>query len=162
MRFFPALNNTGAVTIAVDGLPAVAAKTVTGAAMPADYLRAGVLTTMYYDGTQWIAERIIENGSNANGVYWRWSDGRMTCKLARSDGFTTAAAGGGFRVSVPDWTYPLAFTTLYRADYRLNQNNLWSGQGSQSVTALTTPTIFAFSAITGTAGGSFSADGLWY
>jgi hypothetical protein len=77
LSFIGALSNTGAMTVAVDGLPAVAIKTITGATTPGTYVRAGVLTEMTYDGAQWIADRIVETGTGferrANGVQLCWN-----------------------------------------------------------------------------------------
>ncbi len=74
-RFKATSSNTAASTIAVDGLSAVAVKTVTGVDTPADYIRTDVITTVTYDGTNFIANRMVEKGSNSNGNYTIYEDG---------------------------------------------------------------------------------------
>ena len=71
--------NTGATTINVGGLGAKAAVTVTGAALPAGYIRTDVDTVCFYDGTRFVVQREIERGSNANGEYVRFADGTQAC-----------------------------------------------------------------------------------
>jgi hypothetical protein len=107
LSFIAALSNTGAMTVAVDGLPAKAIKTITGFATPANYVRAGVLTDMFYDGTQWIASRIVEVITNANGTAYRLEDGRMECSL-RNLSLSTLSAGNTSIAAV--WTYPSTFS----------------------------------------------------
>lgn len=67
--------NTGAVTINVDGLGAVAAVTVTGVALPAGYIRTDVDTVATYNGTNWVVDRQVQYGSNANGTFVLRNDG---------------------------------------------------------------------------------------
>ena len=79
IRFRATAANTGATTINVDAIGAVAALTVTDAALPADYIRTDVDTVIRYNGTNWIASRQVEHGSNANGDYSRWENGVQIC-----------------------------------------------------------------------------------
>ena len=79
-RFRATATNTGATTINVGGLGAKAAVTVTGAALPAGYIRTGVDTVCVYDGAQFVVEREMERGSNAGGVFFRSADGQLSCE----------------------------------------------------------------------------------
>jgi hypothetical protein len=91
--------NTGAMTVAIDGLTAVDVKTVIGVDTPADYIRTDVPTEFYYDGTNLIAKREPEYGSNANGEYAPYANGAQTCM----DGILSDNA------AAVSWTYPKAF-----------------------------------------------------
>lgn len=62
IRFRASAANTGAVTIAVDGLPAVAAKLTTGADLPAGHIRTDVEMVATFDGTFWVVTRQISRG----------------------------------------------------------------------------------------------------
>jgi hypothetical protein len=79
LRFRATATNTGATTINVDGLGVAAAERARGGAMPAGYIRTDVDTVARYNGTQWVCSRAVEFGSNANGKYTRWEDGRQVC-----------------------------------------------------------------------------------
>lgn len=79
VRFRATNANTGSVTINVDGIGTVSAKTITGGSLPAGYIRTDVDTIAVYDGTSWILDRQIERGSNANGEYVRFADGTQFC-----------------------------------------------------------------------------------
>jgi len=61
----------------IDGTGAIAARTVTGVALPSGYIRTTVDTEMVYDGTFWVLSRAVERGSNANGEFTRFEDGLM-------------------------------------------------------------------------------------
>lgn len=104
MEFFLNIDttNTGAMTVAVDGLSAVAVKTITGAATPAGYIRTDVVTRMYFDGTNLIADRAVETGSNGNGFWTRHADGNQTC-------YVVSVIGGAAGVALK--TYPAAFAS---------------------------------------------------
>ncbi|MEO0752460.1 MAG: DUF2793 domain-containing protein [Pseudomonadota bacterium] len=75
VRFRAAATNSGAVTIDTDGLGVVPCVTVTGAPLPAGYIRSDVDTTASFDGTTWTVDRRMERGGNANGDYVRYADG---------------------------------------------------------------------------------------
>ena len=55
-RFRATAINTGAATINIDNLGAVALKTVTGAALPAGYIRTDVDTVITYDGVNFVVK----------------------------------------------------------------------------------------------------------
>lgn len=71
------VTNTGATTVNVSGLGAKTCVTVTGAALPAGYIRTDADTVLSYDGTNFVTEREVEYGSNANGTFWRYADGKL-------------------------------------------------------------------------------------
>lgn len=100
LRWRAAEANTMGVTINVDGTGAVEARTVTGVALPAGYIRTDVDTWAMYDGTHWIVEREPEAGTNANGRYLRLANGFQQCSHSLSTGDTGPAT----------WTYPAAFS----------------------------------------------------
>ena len=111
-RFRATAANTGATTINPDGIAAVACLTVTGVALPADYIRTDVDTVCVYDGTNYIVQREIESGSNANGEFTRFGDGTATAyRLDTSTtlyGMTTASGGAFFGDLVA--TLPITFS----------------------------------------------------
>lgn len=108
---FRAINaNTGATTINLDGLGAIACRTVTGVALPAGYIRTGVETVATYDGTFWVVDRMVERGSNANGEWVRYADGRQECKHSGFGATSEDPVGSIFRsVGEATWTFPVAF-----------------------------------------------------
>jgi len=75
-RFKATTTNTGATTISVDGGAATACVTPTGVALPAGFIRTDVITECEYDGSNWVVYRKIEKGSNANGLFTRFENGR--------------------------------------------------------------------------------------
>lgn len=93
------VTNTGAMTLSVDGLSAVAVKTVTGADTPAGYIRTDVDTEFTFNGTHWVAGRQAERGSNANGMFWRYADG--TLEMTR-----TATVNTSVTDSSANYDYP--------------------------------------------------------
>lgn len=110
LRFRATASNTAATTINVDGTGAVTALTVTGAATPSGYIRTGVDTVVRYDGTNWIADRQIERGTNANGDYVRWADGTQVAYVSISaEGPGSWSGSSGDRYTTGTWTYPVAF-----------------------------------------------------
>lgn len=101
-RFRASAANTGATTINVGGLGAKTAVTVTGAVLPAGYIRTDVDTVCVYDGTRFVVQREIERGSNANGEYVRFADGTQACWGSVIMPNTTPQA-------TVSWNYPAAF-----------------------------------------------------
>lgn len=63
IRFMAASANTGGTTINVDGLGAVTAADTSGEALSAGYIRTDADTTITYDGTNWVVERLPEFGT---------------------------------------------------------------------------------------------------
>ena len=105
LRFRATAPNTGATRIDVDGLGAVACKTVTGAALPAGYIRTDVDTWAAYDGTSWVLDRAPERGALVNGRFTRLADGTLICSHEMELPFATAAKCEG------TWIYPAMFAT---------------------------------------------------
>lgn len=105
--FRAASANTAATTISFDGLTAVTAKTITGAALPAGYIRTDVDTFGFFDGTDVILDRAPERGSNANGDYVKTADGRLWCAIGPLD-----LAYSNASTCQSDWTFPWAFSVV--------------------------------------------------
>ncbi|MCT4334270.1 hypothetical protein MU516_15500 [Paracoccus sp. YLB-12] len=99
IRFRATQPNTGSATINLDGTGARQCRTITGASLPAGYIRTDVETEAVFDGTRWILDRRPEIGSNANGQYYKTAEGRLECRAVQeSIGL----------VNNP-WTYPHQF-----------------------------------------------------
>lgn len=115
-RFRATAANTGATTINVDGIGAKTAKTVTGAALPADYIRTDIDTVCRYDGTDFIVLRETEYGSNANGEYARFANG---LQIALTYDVETRVSSGDHLTSI---TLPATFAdaAIGPGDYRYN------------------------------------------
>lgn len=111
-RFRATAINTGAGTINVSGLGAKTAVTVTGAALPAGYIRTDVDTICVYDGTKFVVSREAEYGINANGEYWRSASGKQTCHTAFES--TTVAAN---LVTQLTWDFPALFADSPAVSY---------------------------------------------
>lgn len=163
VRFTATSANTGATTINLDGLGAVACRTIDGAtALPSGYIRTGVETTATYNGTYWVLDRQIERGSNANGEYVRFADGTQRCTYIHAAVGTDSATGALFQTaSSLGWTYPVFFSAAPTVSGNGGRNDRWlaitstaTGSAgmrvlSQTNSAATTPPTFV-------------ADGKWY
>lgn len=103
VSFLAGATNTGPATLDLDGLGAVACVSVTGAALPAGYIRTDAFTQARYDGTHWVLDRAPERGSNANGSWVRSADGTQRCTFGATLSHASAA-----RLAA-DWTFPAAF-----------------------------------------------------
>jgi len=115
--------NTGATTINVDGLGAQACVTVTGAALPAGYIRTDIDTEAEWDGANWKVRRETESGSNSDGVWTRFADGRQECeRIVDLDAVVLATAMGSvFRnaTNFGPYAFPVPFkddNSVYFAD----------------------------------------------
>jgi hypothetical protein len=115
LRFRATATNTGGTTINVDGLGVATALTATGVALPANYIRTNVDTVARYNGTQWVCSREVELGSNSNGKYTRWEDGRQVCNYNGSVALVSLTYVK---------TYPAAFTELPAVWGHCTQQNL--------------------------------------
>jgi hypothetical protein len=99
VTFIPTAANTGATTINVDGIGAVACRTITNVALPANYILTSFgVRTAVYTGTSWIVDYPTTRGSNANGSWTRYADGTQIC-------FSTVVTSSG----TVTWTFPIAF-----------------------------------------------------
>lgn len=154
VRFRATAANTGATTINLDGVGAVACRTITGVALPSGYIRTDVDTIASFDGTYWVLDRQIERGVNANGNFFRLADGTQSCR-ARIAGSSSGAV---------TWTFPAAFVN--------NTDTYVVGSGHATaarsvVTTATTTTgidfsVFDTSGARTTSLANLQADGLWY
>jgi hypothetical protein len=100
VSFVPSAANTGATTINVDGLGAVACRTVRNTALPAEYILTTTgLVTAAYNGTHWVVDRNPDLGSNGNGNWHRMADGTMICR------HTVTTSSG-----TVSWTFPKEFS----------------------------------------------------
>ena len=106
LRFKATATNTGPATIAVDGVPAKPAKTVTGAELPAGYIRTDLHTEAYYDGTGWVVERQVERGSGTGGDWVRFPDGTQICHHKLTLNYNSGS------VLKADWVYDRAFAAV--------------------------------------------------
>lgn len=130
--------NTTAMTLNVDGTGAVAIKTVTGADTPAGYIRTDVPTDLYYNGTNWIADRVVESGSNADGEWTRHADG--TCTMhgdGPADGGCTTASGAVYRSTAITVDFPITVVAGGHAILTGIGPNRWANAGTIGTTSFT-------------------------
>lgn len=165
-RFKPTAANTGVTTIAVDGLTAVAAKTVTGVDTPAGYMRAGLVTVAVYDGTNFIVSRETETGTNANGRWTRYADGTQECERTDFSITDAATVTGSLYKSSPEatWTLPKAFSTddgLVTSANPRNAGDIWAKSRTTSATTAAIR-LFATTSVSGAIVVECSARGRWY
>lgn len=128
VRFRAPAANTGAATIALNGGAPVPCRTITGVALPAGYIRTDVDTVAIYDGANWVLDRQIERGSNANGSYVRLADGTQNCWHTglTINSTISIAYMGGFRSSSLPWTLPALFVGDFTFDARATYNSGFS------------------------------------
>lgn len=69
------------------------------------YDSRNILNSVVWDGAK-NTGGLMEYGSNANGVFYKYADGRLECYLRRSLVAMTAGVENAF-----DWTFPAAFIT---------------------------------------------------
>lgn len=109
-RFRATLSNTGAATINVAGLGAKTAVTVTGAALPAGYIRTDVDTTITYDAAtdRFVVGRETESGANASGSFTRYANGDIRVVSNAAVSQTCDQASGVFyrSPSADVWVLP--------------------------------------------------------
>lgn len=164
VRFLATLANTGATTINVDGTGAVSCVTVTGVALPADYIRTDIETEAYYDGTNFVVSRKVESGSNANGDWTKWEDGSASFCASKSEtvNITTSSGIGGFNGTGTNWETPIAFSQAPKITY--GTSSVPMSVGSITVTATSYQTIYRNISSTASANVAFDAigKGKWY
>lgn len=110
VRFRAASPNTGAATINLDGLGAIACRTITGAALPSGYIRTGTDTIATYDGSNWVLDRQIERGANANGEFMRLADGMQVITTPAITVDINIASGAVFRTPDQLVSLPASFS----------------------------------------------------
>lgn len=121
VRFKATATNTGPATIAVDGVPAKPAKTVTGAELPAGYIRTDLHTEAYYDGTGWVIERQIERGSGTGGDWVRFADGTQICHHKLTLDYNSGS------LLKADWVYDREFSAVPEIFGSVNISSFNSG-----------------------------------
>lgn len=167
-RFRATATNTGATTIKVGALAAIAARTVTGVALPANYIRTDADTVCVYDGTNFIVSREVERGSNANGEYIRYAHGEQRCWAipAVVSRAMTSAFGALFVLAAPATrTFPVAFSVPPVVNPSISTTG-----GSTRISAVTTSattTTYSFDLLsvasaTFNVGDTYTATGYWY
>lgn len=167
-RFKSSVANTGAYSIGVKlssgSTTFKDAVTVSGAVLPANYIRTDVPTEVRYDATldKFVVDREIEADSNSNGYYRKYADGTLECQLNLLTGLATdVAAGSGFRSNNIVWTYPHAFIEPPATPASsLTGIGLWTGGTANST--LVTFRIFAFTSVVTVLNLRPSAKGRWY
>jgi hypothetical protein len=163
VRFRATAANTGAATINLDGLGAKACRTVTGAALPAGYIRTNADTLATYDGTNWVLSRETERGGNANGQYVRMADGSQFCAREATVDLTTAI-GGDFTMAAANVVIEGAGFFVVRGDLNMPGGDLQAMRNG-FVTASSTQWRFRTDG-SGTsaafAGLGLYASGRWY
>lgn len=166
LRFRATSTNTGASTIKLDGLAVVPAVTVTGAAMPAGYIRTGVDTVAVYDGARWIVDRAPEHGSNANGTYTRYADGRQFCEYSATVTQSANLPNGPLFHGTREWVFPSAFSlppSVTMGSFLISTGVSWGGFYRTAITTSAGLRVFDVVARTNEpAQVNVSAQGFWY
>lgn len=166
VRFRATAANTGPATLAVDGSGAIPCRTVTGAVLPAGYVRTTVDTVARYDGTYWVLGREIERGSNSNGEYERRADGAQTCTFSAitAAGPITTADGAIWRSAEYAWSFPASFVaTTHLAPRGELRTSLAAWSKTRLVsTASASAMLFASASQNVNFTVDFSAIGRWY
>lgn len=154
--------NTGATTVNVSGLGVKTCLTVTGAALPAGYIRTDADTVMTYDGTNFVVDRLAEYGSNANGEFWRYADGKLDCMISElTTDAVSNAHGSIFRSNTLTWTLPAAYIDrAFGGEPRFVGVGPWSGSAGSAISGISMRAYAAASV--GTATFNWSATGRWY
>lgn len=116
LRFRAGAANTGATTIAVDGLAAKPAVTVTGAALPAGYIRTDIDTTATYDGTSFVVDRQPEYSGTDSAGFEKFADGSARAwKVLTGLGPVNSAAGSLYASSgIAIGALPMTFAAVPR------------------------------------------------
>lgn len=162
LRFRATTTNTGATTVDVNGLGTKTCLTVTGAALPAGYIRTDADTTMTYDGTNVIVSRETERGSNANGSFIRYAHGELRCQTTSAAQDATTTAGSLFVTTATNsWTLPAVYSAAPLVGYSPDEALRWGTVSGVSTTTVSYRQVRpATSAATVT--GQLTAQGFWY
>ncbi|HCP54607.1 MAG: hypothetical protein CMK72_00960 [Pseudomonadaceae bacterium] len=167
-RFRATAVNTGATTINIEGLGAKALVTVTGVALPAGYIRAGVDTTITYDavGDRFVASREVERGNNSNGSFTRYEDGTILA-FRRDNTLTTVSVTtpfNGLYYAEISISFPAAFfgdpsvSNVSESSGAIGIMEIGSvsafGAGLRVLSAISAPSLNVYLA--------YSAVGRWY
>ncbi|MPL92292.1 hypothetical protein SDC9_38390 [bioreactor metagenome] len=166
VRFRATAANTGPATLNVDGTGAIPCRTITGAVLPAGYVRTTVDTVARYDGTYWVLGREIERGSNSNGEYERRADGAQTCTCSAitAAGPITTADGAIWRSAEYAWSFPASFVaTTHLAPRGELRTSLPAWSKTRLVSnASASAMLFASTSLSYNFTVDFSVIGRWY
>ncbi|MGY6705317.1 DUF2793 domain-containing protein [Roseinatronobacter sp.] len=99
LRFRAAASNTAAATLTLDSGDALPCVTVTGAALPAGYIRTDTDTNARHEGGTWVLSRACETGSTAQGRFERLANGILRVWALRSTQSDSASTIWGFPAS---------------------------------------------------------------
>ena len=158
IRFRATAVNTGATTINVDGIGAATALTITGAALPSDYIRTDVDTVARYNGASWVLNRQMQTGTSANGTWTRFEDGVQTCRISR------LLSGNNATNGVTTWSFPALFSGTDITVTTVPNGN--GGQFAQHYVLNTGPTVSNVSLLQSNAANTYGyyihATGFWY
>lgn len=106
VRFFATSTNaTAGATIALDGLPPVTCKTITGVNLPAGYIRTDVETEGVFDGTNFVLDREIERLAVGSSSVVKYANG-YAAGIAYTLSSTATIADASFNPA-----YPISLTT---------------------------------------------------
>ncbi|WP_054074574.1 hypothetical protein [Comamonas testosteroni] len=159
-RFRAAVTNTGAATINVGGLGVKSAVTVTGAALPAGYIRTDVDTVCVYDGTRFVVQREAEFGSNANGTFVRHANGVLECHCANQNTVASNAFGSVFGSNPANFIFPAVFSAAPKLVPFSNSSGGWAISDAATTNAVA---MFSISPLSGTTVQiGCLANGKWY
>lgn len=126
--FIPANDNTGAVTIAIDGLTAKAISKNNGTALSAGDLQAGKLALIEYDGTRFqLLNNIVIDGSVTNATISGGTISNLTAPLPVASGGTGAATLTANNVILGNGTSAVGFVAPGTSGNVLTSNGTtWS------------------------------------
>lgn len=163
-RFQASAANTGPATADVDELGPQPIVTVTGDPLPAGYIRDDVMTSMVWDGSNFVADRAIERITNADGVATRYADGSQICVSPEiNTGPGTISTGSLFLSTLTNWDFPSAFVNAEYAVCCTDTASTQSLSACRSATASTANVRVARPSSTPTDRIVIaSAQGYWY
>lgn len=107
---------------------------------------------------------LMQYGSNANGEFWRFTNGLQIC-LSQSQSISITTASGAIFIagSAPNWTFPIAFaagTTPFVSSLPIGNSFIWGG-GTSGATN-TTAALRAYSSASISASVVGLAVGRWF
>lgn len=164
-RFKATAANTGATTIAVDGGAVTSCVTPTGVALPSGFIRTDVFTECEYDGANFVVSRKVESGSNANGDWTRWEDGRLLCNKQSANSYTTTTVqGSGYINNGETFVFPVSFVTAPVLSPTLKGGSGGAASGGYVFSLSTTGVSIGGSSFLNTLTFSpgYNATGKWY
>ncbi|MFC5737473.1 hypothetical protein [Sinirhodobacter huangdaonensis] len=166
IRFRAIAANTGPATLTVDGTGAIPCRTITGAVLPAGYIRTTVDTVARYDGTYWVLGREIERGSNGAGEYERRADGAQICTYSAvgAAGPIMTAEGAIWRSTEYSWTFPASFTATGNLAVNGSLRTGAAAWNKVRVTGISSASVMLFAANSNVNNFTvdFNAIGRWY